>query len=147
VRFLDFFRDPEFMTFSDGVLTLAEAHDRFDHMVALCAEVPFAKQPIVEFSSGQIVGYTGVDRIDLEGRSWLEWGYRLIPGARGRGYATEAGRLLMARAARTHTGELLAIIHAENEPSQNVCRKLGFTFWKVGVVYGEPRNLYRLRLD
>lgn len=26
-----------------------------------------------------MVGYTGVDYIDLEGRTWLEWGYRLVP--------------------------------------------------------------------
>jgi RimJ/RimL family protein N-acetyltransferase len=145
-RFVELFQDPDFMVFAGGALTPEEAGARFDRMVERCAEVPFAKQPIVERATGEIVGYTGVDRIEVEGRDWLEWGYRLTKTARGRGYATEAGRLLMARAATTWTGEILAIIHAGNQPSQNVARKLGFEFWKVGLVDGEPRNLYRLSL-
>ena len=38
------------------------------------------------------MGYTGVDYIDFEGRTWLEWGYRPVPECRGLGYATEAGQ-------------------------------------------------------
>lgn len=147
-RFVELFCDEAFMVFA-GVLTEAQAQERFDHMVAVCREVPFGKQPVIERSSGTIVGYTGVDHIDLEGKSWLEWGYRLVPACRGLGYATEAARALLATASettvsRTYGGELLAIIAPENLPSQNVCRKLGFTFWKQAPVYGDLRNLYTL---
>lgn len=83
------------MTFSDGVLSRSEADERFDRMVALCAEVSFAKQAIVELSSGVVVGYTGVDWIELDGHRWLEWGYRLVAAARGKGYATEATEALL----------------------------------------------------
>jgi RimJ/RimL family protein N-acetyltransferase len=141
-RFVALFRDEDFMVFYPGVLTEEEAQDRFDHMVAVCRTVPFGKQPVVELSSGLVVGYTGVDRIDLEGRTWLEWGYRLVPECRGLGYATEASQALLAKAHRTYAGELLAIIAPENLASQNVCRKLGFTFWKQAQVEGDLRNLY-----
>ena len=70
-RFVDLFTDDEFMVFF-GALTEAEAHERFDHMVAVCREIPFGKQPVVERSSGTVVGYTGVDRIEIDGRTWLE---------------------------------------------------------------------------
>jgi RimJ/RimL family protein N-acetyltransferase len=143
-RFVELFRDRDFMVFYPDRLTEEEAGDRFDHMVAVCRTVPFGKQPVVELSSGLVVGYTGVDYIDLEGRTWLEWGYRLVPERRGLGYATEAGRALLAIAHRTYSGELLAIIAPENLASQNVCRKLGFTFWKQAPVEGDIRNLYTL---
>jgi len=143
-RFVGLFRNDDFMVFYPGVLTEQEATDRFDHMVAFCQTIPFGKQPVVELASGLVVGYTGVDCIDFEGRTWLEWGYRLVPECRGRGYATEASRALLAKARRTYAGELLAIIAPENLASQNVCRKLGFTFWKQAPVAGDTRNLYTL---
>lgn len=143
-RFVELFCDEDFMVFYPGALTVREANDRFDHMVAVCQAVPFGKQPVVELSSGRVVGYTGVDYIDFEGKTWLEWGYRLVPECRGLGYATEASQALLARARQTYAGELLAIIAPENVASQNVCRKLGFTFWKQAPVEGEIRNLYTL---
>jgi len=143
-RFVELFRDEDYMVFYPRVLTEQEAQDRFDHMVAVCQTIPFGKQPVVELSSGLVVGYTGVDYIDFEGRTWLEWGYRLVPECRGRGYATEASQALLAIAHQTYAGELLAIIAPENLASQNVCRKLGFTFWKQAPVDGDIRNLYTL---
>ena len=77
-------------------------------------------------------------------RGWLEWGYRLVRQSRGRGYATEASRALLSKAHQVYAGELLAIIDPANFASQNVCRKLGFTFWKQAPVDGDMRNLYRL---
>jgi hypothetical protein len=53
--------------------------DRFDHMIAVCRRIRFGKQPVVELSSGLVVGYTGVDYIEFEGTTRLEWGYRLAP--------------------------------------------------------------------
>jgi RimJ/RimL family protein N-acetyltransferase len=145
-RFAGLFGNAEFMAFYPAVLTGEQAGDRFDHMVEVCRAIPFGKQPVVELASGLVVGYTGVDYIDFEGRTRLEWGYRLVPECRGRGYATEASRALLARAHQRYTGELLAIIAPGNLPSQNVCRKLGFTFWKQAPVEGGIANLYTLRI-
>jgi RimJ/RimL family protein N-acetyltransferase len=143
-RFVELFRDEDFMVFFSRVLTEEEANDRFDHMVSVCQAIPFGKQPIFELSSGLVVGYTGVDFIDFEGKTWLEWGYRLVPQCRGLGYATEATAALLAKAHQAYLGELLAIIAPENLASQNVIRKLGFAFWKQAPVLGEIRNLYAL---
>jgi RimJ/RimL family protein N-acetyltransferase len=143
-RFVELFRNEDFMVFYPGVLTEEEASGKFDHMVAVCQAIAFGKQPVVELSSGLVVGYTGVDYIDFEGKTWLEWGYRLVPACRGLGYATEASQALLAKARQTYAGELLAIIAPENLASQNVCRKLGFTFWKQAPVDGDICNLYTL---
>ncbi|MBV9450136.1 MAG: GNAT family N-acetyltransferase [Streptosporangiaceae bacterium] len=71
-RFVELFCDEEFMVFYPSVFTEEEARDQFDHMVAVCQAIPFGKQPVVELSSGLVVGYTGVDYIDFEGKTWLE---------------------------------------------------------------------------
>jgi RimJ/RimL family protein N-acetyltransferase len=143
-RFVELLCDDEFMVFSSGASTELAANARFDHMIEMCETVPFSKQPIVERASGVVIGYTGVDYFAFEGRTRLEWGYRLVPGSRGMGYATEASQALLTRARGTFTGELLTIIDPANHASKNVCRKLGFDFLKRATVDGNPRNLYTL---
>ena len=125
-RFVELFCDEEFMVFSPGALREAEAHARYNRMLANAADLPFAKQPVIHRSSGAIAGYAGVDWFDLDGREWLEFGYRLVPGARGKGYATEASRAVLSKAALSFQGELLAIIDPVNTKSQSVAKKLGF---------------------
>ena len=94
-RFVELFCSPEFMVFSGGVHDLESAQARFDDMLRTASEVPFAKQPVIERATGTIVGYAGVAWFDFEGERRLEFGYRLVPDARGRGYATEAGRAVL----------------------------------------------------
>lgn len=47
-RFIELFRDKDFMVFYPEVFTEAEASDRFDHLVAVCQAIPFGKQAPVE---------------------------------------------------------------------------------------------------
>jgi RimJ/RimL family protein N-acetyltransferase len=142
--FVGLFCNADFMVFSGGICTRESANARFDGMLAAGAELPYAKQPVVEQSTGVIVGYCGVAPFEFEGEHRLEFGYRLVPEARGRGYATEAGRAVLTLAARSCRDELLAIIDAANQRSSNVARKLGFEFWKQGTVDdGYPVDLYR----
>ncbi|GGJ98029.1 GNAT family acetyltransferase [Pilimelia anulata] len=57
----------------------------------------------------------------------LELGYRLTPAARGRGYATECGRALLAHAfADPATAAVWAETMAVNDRSRAVLRRLGF---------------------
>jgi RimJ/RimL family protein N-acetyltransferase len=146
-RFVGLFRDADFMVFSSGVLDEEAAHRRFDRMLLNATELSFAKQPVIERTSGLIVGYAGVDWFDFEGQCRLEFGYRFVPEARGRGYATEASRAVLARAAESFNGEILAIIDPTNHASQNVARKLGFAFWKQAMIQGYLDNLYRVQLN
>jgi RimJ/RimL family protein N-acetyltransferase len=142
-RFVELFCDPDFMVFSAGVHDPASAHARFDEMLRAASDVPFAKQPLIERATGSLVGYSGAAWFDFEGTRRLEFGYRLVPAARGRGYATEAGRALLAVAAGTFRGELLAMIDPRNTASTRVIDKLGFAFWRQAVVDGFLDNLYR----
>ena len=142
-RFVELFQSEDFMVFSDGVHSAESAHARFDEMLRTAAEVPFAKQPLIERSTVTIVGYAGVAWFDFEGERRLEFGWRLVPEARGHGYATEAGRALLALAAESFRGEILAMIDPANTPSKNVAAKLGFVFWKQAQVDGYWDDMFR----
>jgi RimJ/RimL family protein N-acetyltransferase len=145
-RFVELFRDERFMAFSASVLDSDGAHRRFDEMLERAAELPFAKQPVIELRTGRIIGYSGVNSFEFEEQRHLEYGYRLVHEARGRGFATEASRALLDLAEETFSGEILAMIDPRNTPSQNVAHKLGFVYWKQVVVDGFVDNLYRLEV-
>ena len=54
---------------------------------------------------------------------------------------------MLATAAATFCGEILAMIDPTNRASQNVARKLGFSFWKQAIVNGYLDNIYRRHID
>ncbi len=142
--FVELFRDPAFMVYTADPCTERSANDRFDRMLANVDASPFSKRPIVELSSDRILGYIGVAPFTFEDRLRLEFGYRLAPQGRGRGYATEAGRALLEHAALAWTGTLMAMIDQANSASINVIEKLGFTFWKNAEIGGRLDKLYQL---
>lgn len=141
-RFVELFTDPEFMVFF-GVQSVDSAHRYIDHLLGVNAQVPFAKQPIVVRKSGAIVGYAGADWFDLDGNQELEFGYRLVPDARGIGYATEASLALLDMAGASFDGTIYALIHESNTASISTIGKIGFEYWKQGLIDGALRNLYR----
>lgn len=129
-RFVELFTDEAFTVFSDGAHDVESANERFDRMLRVADAVPYAKQPIVERTSGVIVGYTGVGSVVLDGADRLEWGWRLVPGARRQGYATEATTALLSVADGVDDGEMLCLIDVNNQDSRRVAEKVGFRWWR-----------------
>lgn len=80
---------------------------------------------------GQMVGHAGYhgppgvnSRNDPEA---VEFGYRIFPHHRGRGYATEAARMLMDLAEkRAGIHRFVLSVAPDNDPSLAIVRKLGF---------------------
>ena len=84
----------------------------------------------------RLLGLAVVPRIDMDART-AELGYVASPGARGRGVATEALRLLTAWAfGHLDALRLELLIGAENEASKRVARRNGYV--REGVL----RSLY-----
>jgi RimJ/RimL family protein N-acetyltransferase len=80
-------------------------------------------------ATGQFVGMAGLDPVD-EGLPFggVEIGWRLARTAWGHGYATEAGRAVLAYGFATlGLGEILAITAAGNQRSRAAMRRLGMT--------------------
>jgi RimJ/RimL family protein N-acetyltransferase len=93
---------------------------------------------------GEIVGYSGAAWLEFEGARRLEFGYRLVPSGRGQRFATEAGIAVLAVAADSFRGQLLAMIDApQHVASKGVIGKLSFKFWKIAEIDEYPVELYR----
>jgi [ribosomal protein S5]-alanine N-acetyltransferase len=81
---------------------------------------------------GQMIGHAGYhgppgvnSKHDPEA---VEFGYRIFPPYRGRGYATEAARMLMDLAEeRAAIRRFVLSVGPQNQPSLAIIRKLGFT--------------------
>lgn len=143
--FVDLFCRDDFMVFS-GTMSAEAADARFDSMLQIASEIPFAKQPVVQRNSRQIVGYCGVAWFEFEGRRRLEFGYRFVSEARGCGHATEAGNALLDFVAESFDGEILAMIDPTNASSKRVAVKLGFEFWKMATVDGYVDEIHRIQV-
>ena len=109
---------------------LAEAHDRLtrftarsDGVAAILAVVPFGGGD-VPVGSALLVPLPRSD--GAETGTW-EIGWHLHPEVWGRGFATEAGAAMAARAAAAGLDSVHAVVHPDNPASLAVCDRLGMT--------------------
>lgn len=141
--FVALLTDADFMQYSRaGALSEADARMSFVERLAR-SKTQFTKLATVEKSSGQLIGYCGVDRCEFEGEQELELGYRLISNARGCGYATEAARAVLDYYAQQGVSNIIAFTAHGNSPSQAVLKKLGFQALKTGEIESFPIIIFR----
>ncbi len=146
-RLVELFCNANFMLFSAGGLRDRRCAPALHEMLVRGSEMPFAKQPVIERSSRMIVGQFGLDTFEFEGRPPLEFGWRFIPEAQGRSYATEAAIALLDRANRTFAGEFLAMIDPRKPPPLSLLARSASDLWKECVIDGYLDRLYRLELQ
>ena len=101
--------------------------------------------------SGEATGSVGYWEKEWRGGMVYETGWSVLPGHQGRGLASAATRLVIdeARAQRRHR-YLHAFPSVDNEPSNAICRKLGFELLGALEFEYPPGNLLRCndwRLD
>ena len=77
----------------------------------------------------------------------MEIGYDIIPGERGKGYGTEAIRIIVDHLFLTKDiVRIQAVTNVGNKPSQRVLEKAGFTkegtLRKVGYIRGDWTDAY-----
>ena len=101
---------------------------------------------VVETHDGELVGDCGLTVQDVEGTPHVEVGYRVMPGMRRRGYATEAARAVRDCAAAHGVEHLVALVRPENTPSQGVARNLGMDLERTAVVHGGDALVFGMQL-
>lgn len=94
------------------------------------AQNPDAEQydlwPVVEKATAHVIGHCGLLDKEVEGKVEIELTYVLAPSAWHKGYATEIGQALIQLAfEKMGVARLIALIEPENEPSEQVARRLG----------------------
>lgn len=86
---------------------------------------PFGFRLLVERSSKLVVGSVGLD--GRPSNAQAELFFALVPSRRGRGYATEAVRALVAHAFEaSEVAEVFAMVELANAPSLGVLERAGF---------------------
>ena len=129
--------DPEVMRFvAAGVMGRAATADRLE-AVAECWRVQgYGLWSIREAATGAFLGEGGLQRFsrpdgdgcDVPSEVDVEFGYTFCRRGWGRGYASEAGTVMLDDARGRYRGsDIHALVTADNLQSQKVLDQLGFT--------------------
>jgi len=120
--------DPEVMRFiaTRWTFSLSEFVERQREALARLADKNYGGVAVVQKETGAFIGLCWLAPGRLLDNE-IELGYRYVRPAWGKGYATEAGRAVLAQAwERLGIGQVLAMAHPRNLASRRVLEKLGF---------------------
>ena len=144
--------DPEVMHDFPAPLTRAESDAKLDRYQAAIDSVAFGRWAVERLEDGLFLGYVGVMPIfdDHPCAPGVEIGWRMIRGAWGFGYASEAAAASLRDGfERLGFAEVIAYTAPTNARSQAVMRRLGMTrdatrdfegpFGGLSVVYAISR--------
>ncbi len=123
--------DPVVMRFFDKRLSREEADATMDRWNADLDREQMSFLAAERRSDGAVVGTIGLSQV-TEGiyafAPTVQIGWRLLPDAEGRGYASEAARACLAYGFDfLNLPEIVAQCVVENRPSEAVMRRLGMT--------------------
>lgn len=124
------------VTTLDGVRQLLKERPLRDY-----ALYGYGRMACIEKTTQRLIGFCG-----LKHQDWLtgpDIGYRFVPDAWGRGYATESAAALMQHAVPLHRiPRVYGVVQPENLASAHVLRKLGLRFDASVCIEGEALDRY-----
>lgn len=121
--------DAENLRYFPRTYTEAESRASFRRLKELLETNPFGLWAAQEKSSGEFMGFVGLAKQDFPGVAFMpcvEIGWRLEKKYWGKGYATEAAKVVLAFGLEDLAiGEIFSYTAVGNTPSMNVMRKIG----------------------
>jgi RimJ/RimL family protein N-acetyltransferase len=147
--YLQLVNEPSFLQYigDKGVRTREDAIGALRNgPIKMHSEKGFSLYLVVDKASGDKLGMSGlIKRPELDD---VDLGYAFLPAYRGRGYAIEAARAVVAHARRdVGLARLAAITSPDNDSSIQLLLKLGYTFQRVVHIRSDDStNLYHLSL-
>ena len=101
---------------------------------------------VIEKQSKSFVGWCGLWQ--LAETKEFEVGYAINKNYWGKGYATEsAKRILQYGFNELNLNKIVAVSYPENQPSQNVMKRLGMSFIQIGKFYDNELVQYAITSD
>lgn len=121
--------DPQVMEFFPASLTERESAAFFARIRAEFSAEGFGLYALERREDKELLGYTGLHRVSFPGElhGCVEIGWRLRADAWGQGYATEAARSCIMRAAQLGIDQIVSFTYVGNLRSQRVMQRLGMT--------------------
>jgi ribosomal-protein-alanine N-acetyltransferase len=128
---VDLWSDPQVTEHMGG----PRQREKLARIFAETAQDPLAERydmyPVVEKSSGKVVGHCGLLDKEVDGKTEIELVYVLARDAWGLGYATEIARAIIEHAFwKMGVERLIALIEPRNTASERVARKIGMRLEK-----------------
>ena len=112
---------------------------------AQAAEAGFCLWWWRERESGELVGYTGLNRDEVEGRPAVEVGWSIAPSRWGEGLASEAARAAVAWGfERCGLERIVSFTLPDNAASRRVMERIGMTYAGEIERRGRRHVLYEL---
>lgn len=138
--------DPDVMRYLGPVQTRADTAAGIERQQAKWSKHGFGWWSVFERASGDLVGAACLQHLAHIETNPLEIGWRLIPSAQGKGYATEAGQAAMDFGFDV-VGEtyLVAVADPPNIASQKVMQRLGMSHVGIQTHYDVPCVVYEMR--
>ncbi len=100
---------------------------------------------LVEKSTGNLIGYSGLLIQYVDDKEELEVAYSLLPAYRNKGYATEAAHRCRDYAFENNfTDSVISIVSITNTPSSNVAVKNGMLLEKQTSYRENQVNIFRI---
>lgn len=136
--------DAEAMRMTGGAVTIDETRATVQRYMSGQERDGYSFWAVVERATGDLVGEAGIKPLEDVGPE-VELGYAFGVAWWGRGYATEAGRAILASAfAAFGLQQVVAVTSDDNLGSQRVIAKLGFTPAGRRAAYGGDLRYYVL---
>ena len=122
--------DPTQMAYLNGPESPEKSRDRHRKYVSMSTDRRAGRMFTIMVGASP-AGNIGYWETDWDGQKALETGWFVLPEFQGRGVATEATRRLIEVVSKLETHEfLMAFPSVENDPSNAIPKKLGFTLVK-----------------
>lgn len=121
-----------------------QAYRHMAYLVGHWQFLGYGYYAVEEKATGTLVGRVGYT--NQPGWPAFELGWTIIPEYQGRGYATEAARMLLQYAFTTlDQPRVTSLIHPDNAPSRRVAEKLGQTIEGETEIMTMPVLIYAAR--
>jgi RimJ/RimL family protein N-acetyltransferase len=140
------FADPQVMWTAPGVMTREQARSWLAGALQHYRDDGLGECAVVLRSTGRIIGDCGLVMRDIDGERLPEFNWDLHSGMWRNGYATEAARAVLARAAGLGLRRFCALIREQNERSQRVAARLGMGFLRHVRWEGSEWDLWVVEL-
>lgn len=94
----------------------------------------------------QLIGFSGLINQNIDGKKYIELGYRLFPDYWGQGFATEANQAIIRYAFETlDMNHLISIIDPQNTRSLEVAKRVGMQLMKEASFHGIPVRIFEIQ--
>jgi RimJ/RimL family protein N-acetyltransferase len=136
--------DADARRLTGGVSDLDETRATIERYIEFQHTPGYSFWAVLVRGTGELVGEAGLKPLDDIGPE-IEIGYAFTPAVWGRGYATEAGRAIVAEAfGALGLDEIVGVTSEDNAGSRRVFAKLGFVESGRRHAYGEELLYYVL---